>query len=126
MHISGWSGVLPGLASYQARLQARGVIAGPLPEPVRDAAVSGLGGADSGRDRAGNHVGRRGLDGVCGRGDASCREAEHGIAVVERVRGAHRPENAIVRDRRDPVGLFLGELRVGQHRTEGGIGPGDQ
>ena len=51
MHISGCSGGgPPGLASYQARLQACGVIAGPLPEPVRDAAVSGLGGADACRD----------------------------------------------------------------------------
>jgi hypothetical protein len=78
--------------------------------PRHDQPVSALSGADPGRDGTGDDIGGHGLHRVGGRGDASRREAEHGIAVEARVRGTHRPADPVVGDCRNPVRLLLGEL----------------
>src|SRR5579859_3939132 len=83
-----------------------------------------LGGADAGGYGASHDVGGDGLHRV-GRSRYRARgQAEHRVAVVEGVCGAHRTGDAVVRDRGDPVRLLLGEPGIGDHRTDGRVGAG--
>ena len=68
----------------------------------------------------------RSFDGIAREIRRAGGEAEHGVAVVQRMCGPHRPGNAVVGDGGHAVGLFLRETSVGDDSPDGRVGSRQQ